>query len=359
MSASNALISPLFEGPIDIVGDVHGESALLRRLLEQLGYDGDGEHPRGRRLVFIGDLVDRGPDSPAVAAWVRRLVERGAAQCLLGNHELNIAEGKRREGNGWFRGDPSEGGHFEAAALEEGEREGLIAFFASLPVALERHDLRLVHAAWHGPSVEALRPRAEPWRHVYGEAERAILKRLAGLGVTAEVVRALEEEHGIRQPGQAPPWIEALAVNDVERQMGNPVRVLVSGFEAPTVQPFYVGGRWRMVERVRWWDGYDEEPAVLVGHFWRSADPARFVYENLVAPEGEAPGVSVFDGMEPFDWFGARRNVFCVDYCAGALWKERKVRPAGPLHGRLAAMRVPEWELVTDDGIRREIGPPG
>ena len=74
---SGKLIRPLFEGPLDVVGDVHGEIDALTALLGQLGYDPQGVHPDGRRLVFVGDLCDRGPDSPAVIGLVRRLVETG------------------------------------------------------------------------------------------------------------------------------------------------------------------------------------------------------------------------------------------------------------------------------------------
>lgn len=89
------LIGSLFDGPIDIVGDIHGECGALLSLLDRLGYDGQGEHPEGRRLVFIGDLVDRGPDSPGVLRLVRQLVQRKRAQCVLGNHELNLLRGER------------------------------------------------------------------------------------------------------------------------------------------------------------------------------------------------------------------------------------------------------------------------
>ena len=58
------LVGELFDGPLDIIGDVHGECGTLCKLLDRLGYDGNGDHPEGRRLVFVGDLVDRGPDSP-------------------------------------------------------------------------------------------------------------------------------------------------------------------------------------------------------------------------------------------------------------------------------------------------------
>ena len=60
-----SLIQSLPEGPLDIVGDIHGEFDALLALLSHLGYDLQGHHPQGRTLVFVGDFCDRGPDSPA------------------------------------------------------------------------------------------------------------------------------------------------------------------------------------------------------------------------------------------------------------------------------------------------------
>ena len=54
-----SLIQPLPEGPLDIVGDIHGEYAALCDLLGHLGYSLDGRHPQGRSLVFVGDFCDR------------------------------------------------------------------------------------------------------------------------------------------------------------------------------------------------------------------------------------------------------------------------------------------------------------
>ncbi|WP_166025531.1 polynucleotide kinase-phosphatase [Streptomyces chilikensis] len=73
-------------GPFDIVGDVHGCSLELEALLRKLGY-ADGVHPEGRTAVFVGDLVDRGPDSPGVLRRVMSMVESGNALCVPGNHE--------------------------------------------------------------------------------------------------------------------------------------------------------------------------------------------------------------------------------------------------------------------------------
>ncbi|MFE5038087.1 polynucleotide kinase-phosphatase [Streptomyces sp. NPDC056683] len=73
-------------GPFDIVGDIHGCASELESLLAKLGYQ-DGVHPEGRTAVFVGDLVDRGPDSPGVLRRVMSMVGSGNALCVPGNHE--------------------------------------------------------------------------------------------------------------------------------------------------------------------------------------------------------------------------------------------------------------------------------
>jgi polynucleotide kinase-phosphatase len=87
-------------GPFDIVGDVHGCRAELETLLETLGYalvrdehrrPVDAIHPQGRRAIFVGDLVDRGPASPGVLRLVMGMVAAGHAICVPGNHEQKLA----------------------------------------------------------------------------------------------------------------------------------------------------------------------------------------------------------------------------------------------------------------------------
>jgi polynucleotide kinase-phosphatase len=86
-------------GPFDIIGDVHGCRAELEILLERLGYalvrDAAGRpvgatHAEGRTAVFVGDLVDRGPDSPGVLRLVMGMVAAGTALCVPGNHEQKL-----------------------------------------------------------------------------------------------------------------------------------------------------------------------------------------------------------------------------------------------------------------------------
>jgi hypothetical protein len=86
-------------GPFDVIGDVHGCRAELETLLDTLGYrlhrDVFGrpvgaDHPDGRTAVFLGDLVDRGPDTPGVLRLVMGMVEAGTALCVTGNHENKL-----------------------------------------------------------------------------------------------------------------------------------------------------------------------------------------------------------------------------------------------------------------------------
>jgi protein phosphatase len=78
-------------GPFDIVGDVHGCYDELLELFDALGYRPNAatgmRHPQGRRLVFVGDLVDRGPRIVEVVTLARRMVAAGLAFCVPGNHD--------------------------------------------------------------------------------------------------------------------------------------------------------------------------------------------------------------------------------------------------------------------------------
>jgi len=89
-------------GPFDIIGDIHGCYQETIELLEKLGYqitkaENNGQnfglsvtHPKGRKAIFLGDLVDRGPASPAVLKLVMSMVHQETAFCVPGNHDLKL-----------------------------------------------------------------------------------------------------------------------------------------------------------------------------------------------------------------------------------------------------------------------------
>jgi len=80
-------------GPFDIIGDIHGCHEELSELLERLGYveqDAAYAHPAGRQVIFLGDLVDRGPATPAVLRTAMAMVSAGTALCVPGNHDVKL-----------------------------------------------------------------------------------------------------------------------------------------------------------------------------------------------------------------------------------------------------------------------------
>jgi len=343
-----SLIQSLPEGPLDIVGDIHGESDALYALLTHLGYDDDGNHPQRRTLVFVGDYVDRGPDSPAVVAQVRRLVENGHAKAILGNHEINLLREDAKDGSGWFfderiaRDNPK---YSPFVRPDETTRRQIVDFLGTLPIALERADLRVVHAAWQEPQVQAVRCLpAGSVREQYDAWEREALRHGLETGLDQRMAAELQAwVHGLEDADHAPPFLQAHAEHESNRQMLNPLRVLTSGVEREGGLPFYSGGKWRFAQRVPWWDEYDHPTPVVVGHYWRRVNQ---IDRSLAGKRDE----DLFGALAPNVWHGRRCNVFCVDFSAGGRWVERKAGLTPGHDFKLAALRWPERELMFDDG---------
>jgi hypothetical protein len=344
------LIQELPSGPLDIIGDVHGEHEALLTLLDRLGCD---PHQRAaqRPIVFVGDLTDRGPDSPGVVETVRGLVERGIAQCVVGNHELNLMLGHAKEGNGWAAGDTSDAFQFRAGSetvdvpfdsrvATKAQLADCLEFFSSLPLALVRQDLRVVHACWHEPSIERLPEHGdiaklgEEWdREVRATHETSGLaeRERAEFAEFAQLKR-----FGVRPDRECVAHAEAT----VERQMLNPMKVLTSGLEERITfdDIFFAGGKWRFVQRMSWWERIPQDTTVVVGHYWRRRGD-----ETGTADRWRTPKYT--------DWTGPRNNVFCVDYAAGHRYLERHRGRTSGFKSVLAALRWPEKQLLFDDGL--------
>jgi hypothetical protein len=343
-----SLIQPLPAGPLDIIGDIHGEFDALRTLLQHLGYSAEGQHQDGRTLVFVGDFCDRGPDSPAVLALVQELLEAGRAAAVLGNHEINLLREDVKDGSGWFFDARMGKDHAKYAPYSRptsAERIQIVKFLSSLPIGLERDDLRVIHAAWRPAeiaiartlAVGSVRENYDAWEN---ESKRLATESLIEQRMTAELERW---EHGLENMHKEPPFMHALADYEAGKQMLNPLKVLTSGVERKGHKPFYAGGKWRFVERVQWWDGYEDNTPVVIGHYWRRVhkiDPAAVV-------KGDP---DLFGTTHPFAWHGKHSKVFCVDFSVGGRWTERKQgKPVGQ-NFKLAALRWPERILQFDDG---------
>ena len=295
-----SLIQPLFDGPLDIVGDVHGEIDTLRSLLGHLGYNDNGDHPQGRRLVFVGDLTDRGPDSPAVVDLVASLIEAGRAQCILGNHDLNILLDHRKPENKWFWGEKFLDEHDRVAPqllADVAIQQRVKNFFRTLPIALERDDLRVIHACWNGEMI--------------GVARNA-----------NDVVALYDHHHDLIE--QSFPNLDLDEIDrGLEHQNLNPVKRLTSGPEERSDVSIHSGGKIRNERRVQWWNEYSG-PLCVFGHY------------------------SILDGHPR-----GNGSAYCVDFGVGNKWKERRDGRTSKFSSKLAAFRFPEKQVVFDDGEER------
>ncbi len=317
---NHSLVQRLFNGHLDIVGDLHGEIEALTSLLKHLEYNSDGSHPSGRRLVFVGDLTDRGPDSIAVVELVQRLVEAGLAQCVLGNHDLNILLEDKKSENEWFFNNEltDEQRRTLGQRLATPEDQGRIRnFFATLPLALERRDLRVVHACWSAccvpawkscwdgywdlPAINMARDHSDA-RTLYEEYEAEITNDISS--------KRLDETD-----------------TNLHHQNRNPVKLITSGPEERTDEPFMAGGKLRCERRVEWWRDYSG---------------TRCVFGHYASPPGEPLGA---------------KQAICVDYGVGKRSQERKQAGEGEVAFRhkLAALRLPELKLVFDDGVETKL----
>ena len=139
----------------DIIGDIHGHASTLEALLETLGYapvDGVWRHP-SRRVIFLGDFIDRGPQQRGVIRIVRPMIDSGAALAVMGNHEFNaIAYATPRPGGGFLREHNAHNYQQHRAFLDAyadtPDYHDLIDWFGRLPLWLDLGDLRIVHACW-------------------------------------------------------------------------------------------------------------------------------------------------------------------------------------------------------------------
>ncbi len=290
---------------LDAIGDVHGRLDGLFALVDALGYDRFGRHPAGRRLVFLGDLVDNGPQVLETAEWVRPLVLDGVADCIMGNHEYNLAQ--------WHVGlNPGRKSNTEAradVARRPGRWRPVLEFLCDLPVAIRRPDLRLVHACWHLPAFETLG------------------------GLDFEVLEGpFADRTGART---------ALRIPGIDRA---PDAVLVKGPEEDTEPYQDAYDKTRTEQRVLWWQRADQpvprDELTVFGHYWSLPPVPGLVdafapahptgrlrhaeWRKTVSPHVERLGVrSVPDDV----------TAVCIDFtavedkeCIGAFrWPEREV----------------------------------
>lgn len=157
----------------DIIGDIHGCATDLVDLLSALGYQqsGDGTYRHRRReAIFVGDLIDRGPEQRRVLQIVKAMVDDGSARMVLGNHEFNalayaaewpVGSSKYLRPhddpeNPWSAKNEAQHEAF-LTQLTVDEQAHYLEWFWTQPLWLDLGDVRVVHACWHQDSIDVLR----------------------------------------------------------------------------------------------------------------------------------------------------------------------------------------------------------
>lgn len=148
----------------DFIGDIHGHADELEALLVHLGYrelHGVYRHPE-RKVIFLGDFIDRGPRIARVVEIARAMIARGFAMAVMGNHEWNALsyDTANRNHRGTFlrpHTDKNTKQHIATLSqLSPTEKREALEWFRTLPLWLDLDGVRVVHACWDEPSMRRL-----------------------------------------------------------------------------------------------------------------------------------------------------------------------------------------------------------
>jgi hypothetical protein len=316
---------------VDIIGDVHGNPGRLVSLLDRLGYvrtAGRWRNRDGRKIVLVGDYVDRGQDSRTVLELVHQLCEDGVALALAGNHDTNwiafcmrTPEGRLDPRSAWAERDGSHERaatdgrwcrpHTEKNVKQHGETlrsfddaesyEAAVRRLLSLPLWLELPGLRVVHAAWIPAAIE----RLDAW------AESHHLDRL---GIHAgTLTEAIDHQRRRRAPDE-PRWRELLDIppdacaSELPPGSSEPVALerIVKGVEIPLPGgasiSHHPNDAPRRELRIRWFDAaqgrtYHEHALVRPGEASKIRDA--FPHARIEAGD-PPPGSCGFERLIPF-----------------------------------------------------------
>lgn len=268
----------------DLIGDIHGQHGKLAGLLQHLGYRREGEshrHPEGRKVIFLGDYIDRGPAIREVLHTVRGMVEAGDALAIMGNHEYNCICALTPDGKGGFlrTEEKNRGGQratlaqFEAYPAEWLEWQ---RWMKRLPLFLDLGGLRAVHACWDGKRMPRLAGRS------LEEADFLLACATSG---TPEF-RAVE--NALKGPELTMP--AALFFHDKENIPRRSVRVrwwdipessTVTALAMP--EPFEADGHAESFNLRRIPNYARTEPPVFCGHYWMPASKEKAPLTDNIA----------------------------------------------------------------------------
>ena len=274
----------------DLIGDIHGHADALVQILQLLGYQqqsGVYRHP-DRKVIFLGDFIDRGPQIKKVLQIVHAMVAAGAACAVMGNHELNAlayhTEDPQSPGEYLRRRTPTNQQQHRQTIeqLTPGELTFYLDWFRTLPMWLELDGIRAVHACWDEQAMQKVR-HAASGNQVH---TAAFLQRACRPG--NELFDSVE----ILLKGKEAPLPDAAFFRDKEGYVRRNVRV--RWYLPPDLHTLRTYAMTDRIESDQLLDDASiaaaapypvDAPPVFCGHYWMTA----------IRPEILAPNVACLD----------------------------------------------------------------
>lgn len=264
----------------DIIGDIHGCSKSLTAMLDKLGYrndDGIYRHP-DRKVIFLGDFIDRGPHQRDVINLVRPMIESDAAQSVMGNHEFNaIAYHTPDHASGGYLREHSEknaGQHrafLEAYENTPDDYAEIIGWFKTLPLWLELDGLRVIHACWDKQDIARIE-EAQTGSHCLGDDLLVSACRKGSWQYQAIETLLKGKEIGLNS---------GMSFRDKDGNIRHNIRVRWWDQGATTYKQAFMGpasARTHIpddeIQGDHLVDYSHTEPPVFLGHYWMEGDPA-------------------------------------------------------------------------------------
>ncbi|WP_417534496.1 metallophosphoesterase [Marinobacterium stanieri] len=320
----------------DLIGDIHGCALSLRMLLARMGYrqiNGVYQHPQ-RKVVFIGDIIDRGPHIREALHIVRDMVEAGHAEIVMGNHEYNYLC--------YMTPDPEKPGEYlrqhtprhkrilqqtlEQLSPYGDEQQEYMEWFLQLPLFIEFENFRVVHACWHNELIET-------FKHKMGgnRIDRGFLERSAKEGSFEwEVMDRLLRGTHLRLPND-----EVMVSKDGFRRhffrtkfwMPDPQYLVDVVFQPDPLPAHLARLPINNAQREDLLYYGDTEKLLFIGHYWREGTPSP-ITDNITCLDysavkfGKLVAYRLDDEtvMQPdkFVWVDVAREVHLIDPEVGA-----------------------------------------
>lgn len=306
----------------DIIGDVHGHCDELKALLAMLGYTpyAGGYRHSERQVVFVGDLIDRGPGIAESIRIARSTVEAENGFAVMGNHEYNAIAFHTAvpgETDQWFRQHSAKNLNQHKATLDQlssGDLADAVSWFRALPVALELDGIRVTHAAWRDRQIDTINRSFDS----LGRFSADFLAESERLG--SDLNSAVEDV--LKGPELTLPT--GLSIVDKAGHERDTVRI--RWFEEPagrTYRGYHLGSDEvpdvvMSAGAVDGMNGYSNNaPPVFVGHYWLTGTPTPLAANVACTDYSVAKGGKLvayrWDGesvlsADKFWWVGKRTD---------------------------------------------------